>query len=307
MVQPTETKTISPGFNDTAVANHYENAAYTVRSFEVDPHFIEMLNQSGLSVHDRATPLYADLISQYAADYCQTTTLEPRDSYLIQLAANSASFAYNQIFISECIAIMEGGQRLDRDTADYMNKFAKPVVSWVNQMITDYMYNYPDSKKSDIKRLLVNTSSAFLQRDNHRKADVIFDQELTGSRSEAIVRSILDESGLAYSIPDTEGDLRGADFLVTVDGRTYKLDVKSNLEEFIRAGASYDSISSSLSLCHVRTHTRTHEKNILLLCPLSKAQLGDRCAARPDEITTVTPKVVSSIRAAAKQINGRRP
>lgn len=232
--------------NYTTVAPDWKYAFSLVKSFDNEPNFIQISISGGLDPNDRSTTEYANALSLYAQDYCDTqaTDIAIDQSTIdqIKLLASVPFFLHVKYMLNN-YAYDKKTHWLP-ETEMQRLRVLKPYVIWYNQLMSDYIYDNPSGKMIDLEGALIKQALSYFPRQiDTIEGDI---QQVTrGARTEAIVRSLLDRTPLNY-IPGTiDDDLRGGDLIVEYDNKRVRVDIKTSIGPIARLRGGYEEIQSN--------------------------------------------------------------
>ncbi len=255
-------------------------ASKVVRGFSTESTFLQTLANEGRQLSDRTTVEYANALSVYAEDYCNTynqdESIEQSQADQIKLLANAPRFMHSK----EEVSYYDNERRKRRLTDEEWNYYQsfKPYMVWYNQLLSDYAYTNPQAKPSDVNRALIEQSIPSFPG----QAEVVergIKDATRGARTEAISRQLLDRTPVNYSPGTIEDDLRGGDLIVMHKGHRIKIDIKSSLSDVAAIRGGYDKIYKDHISYAISKKKRDHnvkDQHVVVVFPgFTDSDLGD--------------------------------
>lgn len=259
----------------------WDNATKTVSNFQNEPLFIESLQNNHIDPLDKSTVNYANALSYYAQDYCNThaETLSNDESAQITLLASAPYFVHVQKEMSE-YEEQRRHRRLDETDWHHFTKELKPLAVWYNQQLSEYIYAHPESKISDINQALIEETL-----DHFPRKETTVEKQLSdttrGARKEAVARQLLDLTPIEYTPGTPEDDLRGGDIVIVYKGTRLKVDIKSSLDPIAKQRGGYDQLEKQ-GVTFALTHYKRDKHGAIIIFPgFTEGELGDDCHLNP--------------------------
>lgn len=254
-----------------------QNSLNIVKNFENEPVFIEQLTKHGIDPHDRTSVDYANALSYYAQDYCNTRAdmLEPKQSQEISLIASTP----RMLHVSQEIAQYEGmrkTRRLDDSEWSYLTQTLKPYSVEYNQNLSDYIFKYSDTNFKSLNETLADGAyDSFPHRESAVEQQIKIISR--GARTEAVGRHLLEDTPIEYTPGTPEDDLRGGDIIIIYKGKRIKVDFKSSLDSIAKLRGGYDEITEK-KLTYALVHNKRDQYGSIVLFPgFTDNDLGDNC------------------------------
>lgn len=307
-----QTRTHNEQASDTlerAKQTTWSEATKTVSKFTSEPLFINRLNSMGLTVADWALPEYSLALSDYAKDYCdaygQDGIVDKKLADQIMLVASSPYFLHVQKVFSWLDKKREHGRLPDNEWETYKN--LKPHMAWYNQMLSDFAYNNPDEKLSDLNRALIEQSILSFPKDVDSVESSI-KQITRGARTEAASRKLLDLMDIEYAPGSVEDDVRGGDIILPVGDSRVKIDVKSSLDPIAKIRGGYEQIEKNNTMYAIlkNKHDEHKSDHVIAIFPgFTDDDFGDSLSLKlsPDNIAAHAQNFAIQLQRAIHELN----
>lgn len=286
-MQKTTERNILQGTIDLDTELSWKRVSHTVSGFENEPQFIELLQGNGIDPHNKTTLEYADGLMNYTHDYCTTysSTLSASEISQLTLIANAPYLGHVQQQLNYYELQRKQSKRLsDTEWTEY-KEVLKPYAVWYNQLLSDHIYEHPETTFSELNRALIEqTLNHFPYDENGVERGV--KATTRGARKEAVTRQMLDQTPVDYVPGTPEDDLKGGDIIITYKGQRVKVDIKSSLQAIAEIRGGYDEIETQHVMYAISRDTRKGKDNkfnsIIIYPGFTDDDLGDHCYLSPD-------------------------
>jgi len=265
----------------------WDEVQLTVSGFENEPQFIELLHSKGVDSHNKKTIAYADGLMNYAHDYCTaySDTLSSSEINQLTLVANAPYLGHVQQQLDYCEGQRAQRKRLsDTEWTEY-KEILKPYAVWYNQLLSDHIYEHPETTFSELNRALIEQTLNHFPYDEQTVERGVR-ATTRGARKEAVTRQMLDQTPIDYVPGTPEDDLQGGDIIITYRGRRVKVDVKSSLQAIADIRGGYEEIEAQKVMYAISRDTRKGRDNkfnsIIIYPGFTDDDLGDHCYLNPD-------------------------
>lgn len=265
--------------------NTWSDAENLVASFQFEPDFIGQLMQANVSPGDTTSREYADALSAYSESFLAAheadQTVSPDLAQQITLIANAPLFVHTQ---KELIHFENKRSRgyLPDNEWNYFQSL-KPYIIWFNQQVSDYAYEHPSDRLSDVNKALMNSALSGHPRDAELVEQHI-ENTTRGARTEAVTRQLLDVANVPYTPGSLEEDSRGGDIIVDFKGHRIKVDIKSSLSDIAHVRGGYDKIEANhiTYAINKRPGEKVSDHVVKLYPGFEDGDIGDTLGIQPD-------------------------
>ncbi len=285
----------SPSIIDQPDSTSWDASSRLVASFHSDPAFLETLQQNGIDNSDPSQYDYQTTLASFGDNYCSAHSeiLGQDEMTRIQLLSYAPANIANQLE-ADYYQEEKRHRRLSDEEYGYYNNI-KEFTVWYNQLLSDYLYEHPETHMSTLNKALIESSLRHY-RANSTDAEHSIKEVTKGARTEAVARQLLDtinrdEPVLPYDRATAKEDLEGGDIILLHQTKRrgivrVKVDFKSSLSEIaaLNNGYSTDGNTQDMHALSYHTDSRTGKREfskIVLFPPINDSVLKDQCFLPP--------------------------
>lgn len=277
-----KTKPHHPSETEIPVENPWELTDKYISGLTFEPGFIAFVEEQNIT--DTRSFDYANALSDYSEQSItqQGELLDADQIARIRLVGNAAYITHASQQINHYSERRKQNERLSEDEWDHFNTLKEQAV-WYNQMLGDYYYSHPDESYSNIAKVIIGQAIDHTAQNSH--AESIIQGVVSGMRTEAAARHLLEAANVPFRPATAEEDLEGADIVLTLQNE-YAVDIKKSLDKLAGKSGGYNFTEAGKMYSVI---TRRNGKKSLQFFPgFTDSELGD--SLRLDEATTADRK-----------------
>ncbi len=217
-----------------------------------------------------------DFVNRKTSGVIEMSEIEQLQARTMQLLAATPNFIFADALL---------GQNTDKRHTD------RVAVSTYNGLVRDLAVAYPNLTASALSNVLVNSLQATMQFNAPPlpQAAAQVNKCIRGAQHELAYGALLKAGGLPYRITTVAEDLKGIDYVVLVDGKETKVDVKASLSE-IEANMSQGA------------YVLRRDK-VLMYSMVTDSELCDRFVPPPEITAQRAPVVALQLQDAVKRMH----